>query len=153
MNQYTIYAIKEEFAHFFYFRSDVLYRFLKSYEQGEKYDVFARQFDFITIELAETSVLSHINRFLPSHIHMARGYNTVKIYNNRHSISLHIGEKHINFWGDIVHAAEDLFFPVLRLFHPYFFVAGDNVYNSGWIAPVTLAQNKDKHEQVLYSYF
>ncbi|MFD1360461.1 sporulation inhibitor of replication protein SirA [Lentibacillus salinarum] len=152
MNHYTIYWVKEEFARFFYYRSDVLYRFLKSYEQHQSREIIARQFHYITLDIPEDMLISNIMQSHPSHANLITEGNSIKIYQEKRCISLHIEQKRINFRGNIIYDAEDLLFPALRSIHPYFFVVGAHPYDFGWIAPVTLERNMDKHEQVLYSH-
>ncbi|ALX47846.1 sporulation inhibitor of replication protein SirA [Lentibacillus amyloliquefaciens] len=152
MNQYTIYWIKEEFALFFYHRSDVLYRFIKSYESDQYRDDLAMQFKYITIDIPQDNLISKIKEHVPSTAHVDVKSDTIKIYRDMQFMSLHIEEKRIKFRGDIIHDGEDLLFPVLRSFQPYFFVAGYNTYNSGWISPIRQYKGKSKTGQVLYSY-
>ncbi|SFA75680.1 Protein of unknown function [Lentibacillus halodurans] len=152
MNHYSIYWIKEEFAHFFYYRSDVLYRFIKSYDSHQNREDLSMQFKYITMDIPENLLISHIMKYHPSHVTTELEANSLKIYEDMRYISLHIEEKRINFRGDIIHDAEDLLFPALRSFQPYFFVVGDHRYDFGWISPVSLGKNKDETGQVLYSY-
>lgn len=152
MNHYSIYWIKEEFAHFFYYRSDVLYRFIKSYDRHPKRSDLSRQFHYITMDMPEEILISHIVQYHPSRSSIKAENDSLKIYEDMRYISLHIEKKRINFRGDIIYDAEDLLFPALRSFHPYFFVVGHRSDNFGWISPVTQGKNKDKPGQVLYSY-
>ncbi|SFD78529.1 Protein of unknown function [Lentibacillus persicus] len=152
MNNYTIYWIKEEFALFFYHRSDVLYRFIKDYESDQYRDDLAMQLQYITIDLPKTKIVSRILKQLPSTVHTEEEAGTLYIYRDLKCISLHIEEKRINFRGDIIHDGEDLLFPVLRSLQPYFYVAGQDSYNSGWISPIRQNKVGQRTGQVLYSY-
>ncbi|WP_176447040.1 sporulation inhibitor of replication protein SirA [Lentibacillus sp. CBA3610] len=152
MNHYAIYWIKEEFAHFFYYRSDVLYRFIKSYEYDQNREDLAMQFRYITIDIPEELLISRIMKYQPQQADTKVEANSVKIHENMRYISLHMEQKRINFRGDIIHDAEDLLFPALRSFQPYFFVVGDRPYDFGWISPVGMGKYKDRGGQVLYSY-
>ncbi|MFD2760302.1 sporulation inhibitor of replication protein SirA [Lentibacillus juripiscarius] len=151
MNHYSIYWIREEFAHFFYYRSEILCRFIKSYEQNQGREDLVSQFQYITHDFPQTSLIAHIIGSLPSRTNMKQEDGLLKVYEGERYISLHMERKRINFRSDIIHDAEELLFPALRSFQPYLFVVGNNTEDFGWISPVIQLTEKDKPGQVLYS--
>ncbi|RYG71411.1 sporulation inhibitor of replication protein SirA [Lentibacillus lipolyticus] len=151
LNHYSIYWIKEEFAHFFYYRSEILCRFIKSYEQDQGREDLASQFQYITHDFPRTSLIAHIMDCLSSNTNMKKEDGLLKLYENERYISLHMEKKRINFRSDIIHDAEELLFPALRSFQPYLFVVGNNTEDFGWVSPVCQLTEKDRPGQVLYS--
>ncbi|TMN23654.1 sporulation inhibitor of replication protein SirA [Lentibacillus cibarius] len=151
LNHYSIYWIKEEFAQFFYYRSEILCRFIKSYEHNQSREDLVKQFGYITLEFPQTSLIAHIMDYLPHNMSMQKKGDLLKIYDGNRYISLHMEEKRINFRSDIIHDAEEILFPALRSFHPYLFVVGNDTEDFGWISPVRQVTKRDKLGQALYS--
>ncbi|GAA0611774.1 sporulation inhibitor of replication protein SirA [Virgibacillus siamensis] len=151
MNQYSIYWIKEEFAHHFFHKSHILYRFLTAYQMEENREDLTKQFEFITNSFPKNKLISHLSHIKSDNVHVRWENNNVEIWKDMQYISLHIHQKHINFRSEILHDAENLLFPALRLFQPVLFIMSNNVDHYGWLSPV-IQRKKDKTEQVLYSY-
>ncbi|MGP4107077.1 sporulation inhibitor of replication protein SirA [Virgibacillus sp. L01] len=151
MNHYSIYWIKEEFAHHFFHSSDVLYRFIKEYQKNKNREDLKRQYEYITMNFPKSSLISHITDNHPISSCLRAEGDRLNIYNDIQYISLHIQKKKINFRSEMIHDAEELLFPALRLFQPYLFIVGNDLNNYGWISPVT-QRKKNKKGQVLYSY-
>src|SRR5699024_12052297 len=68
LNHYAIYWIKEEFAHFFYYRSDILCRFIKSYYRYQNREDLKKQFQYITVDMPQNLLIAHIMKHQPAHI-------------------------------------------------------------------------------------
>lgn len=151
LNHYSIYWIKEEFAHHFFHNSEVLYRFIKEYQMNKNREDLERQYEYITLDFPKSSLISHITNNHPNNSNMKVEGNRLKIYKDIQYISLHIQKKKINFRSEMIHDAEELLFPALRLFQPYLFIVGNDLRNYGWISPV-IQGKKNKTGQVLYSY-
>ncbi|WP_164668899.1 sporulation inhibitor of replication protein SirA [Virgibacillus doumboii] len=151
MNHYSIYWIKEEFAHYFFHKSDVLYRFIKDYENDKSREDLKKQFEYITMNFQKDSLIAHLNDNYSETTNLKAKEDCLQIYKDMKYISLHIHNKHLNFHSEMLQDAEDLLFPALRQFQPYLFIVGNNLHNYGWISPVSPGK-KDRKEQVLYSY-
>lgn len=151
MNQYTIYWIKEEFAHHFFHKSHILYRFLEAYQTEQNREDLRKQFEFITNTIPKKELIIHLSNNHPADVHVNWDENRFEIWKDMQYISLHMHQKHINFRSEILHDAEQLLFPALRLFQPVMFIMCSNVDHYGWLSPV-VQRGKDKTEQVLYSY-
>lgn len=152
LNTYSIYSIKKEYALRYYYKSDILYRFLKQYHENNQNHLIGDQFDaissFFSVKVLNTKIKSLYN----NKAIVKDGNNSIEIEQDNHYIALHIGEKQIDFRCDMLLDAEVLLFPILQLFHPSLFVLDNNLNNYGWISPVT--KMKDRlylQEQVLYS--
>ncbi|HLR63059.1 MAG TPA: sporulation inhibitor of replication protein SirA [Lentibacillus sp.] len=152
MNHYSIYWIKEEFARFFYYRSDILCRFIKSYHRQQNREDLEKQFQYITMDMPANLLISHILKNQSSNVRIENKEEFLVIDEGTRNISLHIEQKRINFRGDIIHDAESLLFPALRSYQPYFFVVGELEFDFGWVSPVLQLKGTDKARQVLYSY-
>ncbi|WP_404452722.1 sporulation inhibitor of replication protein SirA [Virgibacillus necropolis] len=150
MNTYSIYPIKKEFARRYYYRSDILYRFLKQYHENNKNQVINDQFKEITCFFSTKELNTKIKSLYNNKAIVKDGNNSVEIEQDNHYISLHISEKQIDFRCDMLQDAEVLLFPILKLFHPSLFVLDNNYNNYGWISPVTKLKDH-LSEQVLYS--
>ncbi len=141
--------MKENVANHFYYKSDILYRFLKEYQFNSNRTDLIKQYHYITNTFPVDSL---INNIVDHHqnAQINRRDNYIEISMNGHFISLHIFEKHIKFRCEVLHEAEVLLFPILRLFHPYLFIISNDLEDYGWISPVK-NEREQKLEQVLYS--
>ncbi|WP_430785767.1 sporulation inhibitor of replication protein SirA [Virgibacillus flavescens] len=150
MNTYSVYSIKKEFARRYYYRSDILYRFLKQYHKNDRNQIITNQFNDITHSFSANEFNTKIKSLYNHKAIVNYGNNSIEIVQGKHCISLHIAEKQIEFRCDMIHDAEVLLFPILKLFHSSLFVLDNNLNNYGWISPVTKVKDY-LDEQVLYS--
>ena len=148
MKEYSIYLIKEEFAKHYYYKSDILYRFLREYHIKQSRKDLVTQFNFITESFPKDSLLSQLLRQSKNTFNKKRNGGIIELGNKHSFISLHIDEKQIKFRCETLQDAESLLFPVLRRFHPFIFIIDNQYENFGWISPVRTSYNV---EQVLYS--
>lgn len=151
LNHYSIYWIKEEFAHHFYYKSNVLYQFIKEYENNKNRGDLKNQFAYITMEFRKPLLISHLKENYPENTELKAAGDGLQICRDMQYISLHIHNKHLNFRSEMLQDAEELLFPALRQFQSYLFIAGNDLENYGWISPVT-RRKKDIEKQMLYSY-
>jgi hypothetical protein len=150
MKEYKIYWIKEEFARHYYYKSDILYRFLREFH-SQKYRVdLVSQFDFITESFPKDSLTLQLLRKPQNKLQNEKNIDIVDIKDKHSLISLHIEEKQIKFRCETLQDAETLLFPSLRQFHPFLFIIDDDYENYGWISPVRTSIGYN-NEQVLYS--
>ncbi|WP_284140046.1 MULTISPECIES: sporulation inhibitor of replication protein SirA [unclassified Virgibacillus] len=147
MQSYSIYWIKEEFAVHYFYKSDLLYRFLKAYEQDKEREDYALQYEFITNEFDADLILSHLR----DNIEVQKRSNAHQLSTDSRCLTLHMRKKQIKFQCQTIHEAENMLFPFLRQVHPYLFVIGNNPVRYGWISP-SLLNSKHIAEEVLYSY-
>ncbi|MFC4557223.1 sporulation inhibitor of replication protein SirA [Virgibacillus kekensis] len=152
MNHYSIYWIKEEFARHFFYRGDIVYRFIKDYQVNGHRGDLKSQFDYVTREFSCSDIITHIRKNNTcSKLSMEVEGDFLKIWSKRRYISLHIEKKRINFRSEIILDAEETLFPTLRSFHPHLFVMGEDSTNYGWISPVG-QEDEDEIRQALYSF-
>ncbi|WP_085992112.1 sporulation inhibitor of replication protein SirA [Oceanobacillus senegalensis] len=150
MYMYSIYWIREEIANHYFHKSDILYRFFKEYENTPRRSDLKNQYNFITHFFHIDSLMTHIKNHLKKHMKVHTNGTYMEIYSGKQYISLHISEKQIKFRCESLQDAEELLFPILRLYQPYMFVVGDSYRNFGWISPVKMPRDEQKN-QVLYS--
>jgi hypothetical protein len=150
LKEYKVYWIKEEFAKHYYYKSDILYRFLQEYHLQKQRNDLRMQFNFVTESFPKDPLISQLIR-QPRNTYR-KDYNgeSLSIGNKQELITLHIEEKHIKFRCETLQDAESLLFPTLRRFHPFLFIVDDNSDNYGWISPAKLTTAYN-NEQVLYS--
>lgn len=150
MKEYKVYWIKEEFAKHYYYKCDILFRFLKEHYYNQLRNDLLMQFNFITENFPKDPLISQLIRQPKNTLRREYSMDKLEIGNKREFISLHIEEKHIKFRCETLQDAEALLFPTLRRFHPYLFIIDNDYENYGWISPakISTAYNND---QVLYS--
>ncbi len=152
MSKYFVFWIKEEFAYHYFYKNDILHRFLSAYQQNKDRWDLSIQYDYITNRFPNNMLISHLYK---SHYQSVQAKNNKKefeIYNHQHYLTLHIHEKHLIFHCESLYDAEELLFPTLRIFQPLLFVMSEtNKEEYGWISPVT-KNRKYNSGQILYSY-
>ncbi|WP_339215153.1 sporulation inhibitor of replication protein SirA [Ornithinibacillus sp. FSL M8-0202] len=150
MKEYTVYWIKEEFAKHYYYKSDILYRFIKEYHLNQFRNDLHMQFHYITENFPKDALTSQLWRQPKNTLGKINSCEMLELGNKREFITLQIEEKHIKFRCETLQDAEALLFPTLRRFHPYLFIINSEYENYGWISPAKTitAYNND---QVLYS--
>ncbi|SHF53801.1 sporulation inhibitor of replication protein SirA [Ornithinibacillus halophilus] len=153
MKEYSIFSIKEEFARRYFYKSDLLFRFIKTYYSEMDRKDLSLQFKYITNHFQSTSMITHIKKQLmkqnSAHIQQI-DTNLYQINQGHDYITLHVSEKQIKFRCESIQNAEKLLFPSLRLYYPYLFVVDHNYQNYGWVSPVS-SKITYTREQVLYS--
>lgn len=150
MKEYTIYWVKEEFAIHYYYKSDILYRFLNEYHLNHSRNDLVLQFNFITESFPKASLISQLIRQPRNTLSAKNSREFLEIGNKYDFIALHIAEKHIKFRCETLEDAEALLFPTLRRIHPYLFIVENDGENYGWISPVRTSYTYNNGE-VLYS--
>ncbi|WP_156289145.1 sporulation inhibitor of replication protein SirA [Oceanobacillus salinisoli] len=150
MYDYSIYWIKEEISNHYFHKSDILYRFFKEYQNNQNNVDLRNQYLYITNDFDKEIIISHIKNYLKDHVRLHINKAYLEIYNNKQYISLHIGKKQLKFRSGSLQDAEDLLFPMLRIFQPFLFVVGNTHQNYGWISPMKIPRGEQR-TQVLYS--
>src|SRR5690625_6649710 len=59
MKKYKLYWIQKEVANYFYYKGDILYRFLLEYLQSKSYHTII-QYDYITKEMPHSDLIMYI---------------------------------------------------------------------------------------------
>lgn len=152
LKRYFVYSIKEEFAYHYFYKNDILYRFLSAYQENKDRWDLSLQYDYITNKFPSNMLISHLQRGYNQTVQAKSAKNEFEIYNHQHHLTLHIHEKHITIYCETLYDAEELLFPTLRVFQPLLFVmCRSSQEEYGWISPVT-KNRKYNNGQILYSY-
>ncbi len=149
MYTYSIYWITEEIANHYFHKSDILYRFIKSYQNNKARRDLQLQFNYITRYYSYEKLISHMKKHCAkrrANLHINGSHIT--ICQDGSCISLLMNEKHIEFRCNTLQEAEELLFPMLREYERLLFITGKNDF--GWISPV-LFTNKEEINLLLYS--
>ncbi|WP_047981180.1 sporulation inhibitor of replication protein SirA [Ornithinibacillus contaminans] len=150
MKEYTVYWIKEEFAKHYYYKNDILFRFIREYQTKRVRKDLVMQFNFITEDVPVDLILPKLAMQQGKN---GSGYfdeNPIQLVGTHNDITLHIAKKHLKFRCETLQNAEAVLFPMLRQIHPYIFIIDYQSENFGWISParINIAYTT---EQVLYS--
>lgn len=148
LETYHVYYMKEKVAQHFYYKSELLFQFLKTYHRKRTKKEVQNQFCYVTKEINVercTSFLQDLARYVyvsevkPNHFYL---------HDAGKSVDIHVENTHITITCDSIHDAEHLLFEPLRSFPIHVFVAHAHKNISGWIS--TLKQDRQlKSNQAL----
>lgn len=141
MQTYAIFWIKDEYAHHYFYKIDLLNQFIKTVEADKQDDLLASQWKEVTHCFDADVFRHHIYSQLHCDCHLQVKGDQIVIYSKKHFITLHIEKNQIKFLCQTLTEAETLLFPLLRSFHPFLFVSGCNLNQYGWLSPYTAALN------------
>lgn len=148
MLQYQIFAIKKDFAYHYYYKGDMLYRFIQHYVENKHCEDFSKQYHYITRDIPENVFLSNLKqKNINSKVIDPQ---TIQISDTHQKIYLQIHKRHITIYCPSLIEPEKLIFPLLRKLNRHLFVVGINVQEYGWLT--SLSKIEDMHHQELYSF-
>jgi len=153
MKEFSIYCIKDEFAEHYFYKCDILYRFIKSHHANRFRQDLALQFNYITNNFPSDIsfyVMSQLNRM--DSIQISKDENQLEIYSDNHYLSLYVHKKQLKFHCKSLYEAENILFPALRLVDPYLFIINHNANEYGWLSPDKNKINITEGKELLYSY-
>lgn len=153
MKVYSIYFIQKEFALHFYQKSEILYRFIQSYQRQRQNKELEKQFHYITLDVSKQQFMKHLQESIRKNVKITVNNEQIELSEKGLFITLELEKKAIKIYCQSLSEAESLLFPLLRTFHPYVFVIGNefNYYKHfGWISPITKTK-LHKNDQILYS--
>ncbi|OZU90228.1 hypothetical protein CIL03_03535 [Virgibacillus indicus] len=150
MYEYSVYWIIEDVARHYFHKSDILYRFLKDYQDNRDRIDLAAQFAYITKNIPQKNLIPHMKQYYRDKGFIKINRSLIEIYKDGEYISLHMNEKHLKFRCKTLQVAEGILFPMLRQFQPILFITGNDIDKYGWISPVSKLSEYQR-EQVLYS--
>lgn len=133
LHEYVIHWIRREFAHHYFYKSDILYRFIKEYENNLNRDDLKKQYEYVTNDFSKSSIIRCIRQFIKNKGSITVNGNHLFLMDSHTSIDLHVFEKQIYLKCENLIDAEELLFPALRTLQPYLFITGVNLDNYGWM--------------------
>lgn len=131
---YYVYSMKVKVAHHFYYKSSVLFNFLKTYEKNSNQIELKDQFSYIIDEFDQPKLMYYI-KSISNYIQITQiqpGY--FQISDGTKSVYLHVLDTHFVLKCPSIHVAEELLFESLRLFPSHLFVVHAEKHVYGWIS-------------------
>ncbi|GEN45010.1 sporulation inhibitor of replication protein SirA [Alkalibacillus haloalkaliphilus] len=143
MYQYSLYFFKPTYAIHFYYKVDVLYRFLDQYRKG-KYtdDTTQRQVSFVLEYVILNDVYEHLTSQKFSHkLDVKAENNELIIKSDSLDMKAVRNGYAIDVYANSLIDADQLFFQYIKEFHPYVFVVNFDSRECGWILPLAKKAN------------
>ncbi|WP_188205890.1 sporulation inhibitor of replication protein SirA [Alkalibacillus aidingensis] len=145
MYQYSLYFFKSIYAVHFYYKVDILYRFLSQYHYGKLQDRSSlKQVGFVLEEINIEEITQH---FLSHHLDyvIERSVNQecheLTIKGNGQEMKVVQNGYAIDVYADSLIDADQLFFRYIKEYHPYVFVVNFEAQECGWILPLAKKAN------------
>ncbi|WP_186577373.1 sporulation inhibitor of replication protein SirA [Aquibacillus kalidii] len=136
MQKYTIFWIEQEFCYHYFYKSEILFRFLNEYMNNNSRNDLQSQFDFITKSIPYSNLVTHIQRFHGNQIELKVNGRKIDLIKNNNKVTLYLKERSMIIKCTSVQEADFLLFGALKMFDPSFFIVENGSTNSGWITPV-----------------
>ncbi|MGM8216232.1 sporulation inhibitor of replication protein SirA [Bacillaceae bacterium W0354] len=134
MYQYSLYLFKARFAEHFYYKIDVLYRFL--FEQVHSTDEQTpNQLITVLDEMNLSDIVFHLQYELKN-IQCDVYNNTINIKSGKDEVIVHVSDFSLDIYADSLFVADRLFFRYIKSFHPHIFVVNFDTFDCGWISPL-----------------
>ncbi|WP_138414669.1 sporulation inhibitor of replication protein SirA [Aquibacillus sediminis] len=137
MHQYSTFWIKDEFHYHYFYKSDILRRFLTecltfSYTNKQLKD----QFDFITQEIPYKLLLQHVKSFHKQQLDVIIKGEILEMIKGNRAVTISFHKRFFTIHAHSLEEADDLIFQPLKSLHPSFFIIEKDSTNSGWVSPV-----------------
>ncbi|MDC3414238.1 sporulation inhibitor of replication protein SirA [Aquibacillus sp. 3ASR75-11] len=151
MREYTIYWIRKEFCNRYFFRSEILFRFIASYHKETHNPILSSQFQFVAQDIPYIQLVNHIKSYYTPFLDIqVEGNQIILNGNDQLMVTMDIHRKQVQIRCQHIQDAESVVFQPLRTFDSCFFVIEQGVHNYGWISP--LKKRKDiLDKELLYS--
>src|SRR5690625_152227 len=114
--------MKKEFAYQYFHKSDILYRFIRAYQQEKYRKYLTMQYNYITKSFPADKSITYIKKSSPKRVNILSQGNQLEIYKNMQSMSLHIHEKHLNYRCETLHDEVEHLYHSFRHFHQLLFI-------------------------------
>ncbi|MRH42617.1 sporulation inhibitor of replication protein SirA [Aquibacillus halophilus] len=137
MHKYSVFWIKEEFHYNYFYKPDILYRFLNEYVNNSipsKY--LDSQFNYITHTISYNSLLEHLRQYHNYQININASSNRMDCNIGDKSLNIYIKRRNLVIESNSVEEVDTLVFQPLKNISSSFFVIELGTTNSGWITPV-----------------
>lgn len=154
MKEYHIYWIKDEFADHYYYKCDLLYRFIQAYQENNVRIDLALQFNYITSNFPMDLLNAIIYKLKksPSIRIIKAGNNQLDLRSEKSYLKFYINKERLILQCDSLQDAEKILFPSLRGVYPYLFVINPHYNEYGWISPGINKFSIVEEKEILYSY-
>lgn len=150
MLRYSVFWIEEEFSYHYFYRAEILYRFLNGWQEPVKSADYNSQFNYVTRILPVSELISHFSS-AGSAISVEKTSNVLSFHSGRQRLTLSVEERIIHAECEFFQEAEALLFQSLRKFDDNFFAVETSQENYGWIS-TGKKRNHALNHQLLYSF-
>lgn len=151
LESFTIFSIRDEFAKRYFYKSDILFRFLKKAISSED-KILSKQFNYITQSFSTSMILSQLTHIDDKQVTVNEEDEEIMIQDDRATIQISINDKFLTFACDQTYQSEELLYHTLRDVSPYMFIMNDKKDNNyGWVSPLN-QKLRYKSGQLLYSF-
>src|SRR5699024_3758735 len=114
--------MKKEFAYQYFHKSDILYRFIRAYQQEKYRKDLAMQYNYITNSFSTDKLITYMKRSSLKRVNILSQSNQVEICKSMQCMSLYIHVKHLALRCETLLDAEVFLLPSLPRFHPFLFI-------------------------------
>jgi len=150
MYTYSIFCVKAKVGSHYFYKTEILYRFLKEFRENRSRNYLQLQYEYITEPLTLDIITTYIQLYT-SEVVMEKRDKHLKLYWKDKNLTIYEDDQHVEFTCDSIEDAEYFLFPALRKLKLYFFVTGHHVkHDYGWLS--FIKKNKTINKQILYSF-
>ncbi|WP_226034855.1 sporulation inhibitor of replication protein SirA [Aquibacillus saliphilus] len=137
MHEYSTFWIKEEFHYNYFFKPDILCRFLINYISNYDHNGgMQSQFNYITHNIPYNQLVTHIKNYHKYEVEMVINRNKIDLIKDGKTLTLYINNRNLIILSNSQEEVDDLIFQPLKAFNSSFFVIELGTDNSGWITPM-----------------
>ncbi|KGX87566.1 sporulation inhibitor of replication protein SirA [Pontibacillus litoralis] len=139
MREYVMYWIKDEYSVHYFYKTNILFQFLKEWRDDKHHSIYHKQFYEITNALPIDTLIQSITRKLRQPVELCFDENEASflIHHNGKVVQLtQKDDREIRLYAENLLQAEEMLFHALRTFHPAFFIIDTTYSHYGWIAPI-----------------
>src|SRR5699024_12790760 len=101
---------RSEFAQHYLYKSDILYRIIKEYENNLNRDDLKKQYEYVTNDFSKSSIIRCIRQFIKNKGSITVNGNHLFLMDSHTSIDLHVFDKQIYLKCENLIDAEELLF-------------------------------------------
>ncbi len=151
MPNYSIFIVNSEFANHYFYRSEILYRFLRKFDVYPRDSITYKQSRYVTSEIPVRELMDYLAFSHSGKSEFEKDGNRLRIKDHRSDVAeLLIDLRCIHGFSTSFSAMENLLFQYLRRFDSRFFIIECDSDNYGWISPIG-KRHKDLNTRLLYS--
>ncbi|MBM7572124.1 sporulation inhibitor of replication protein SirA [Aquibacillus albus] len=136
MQKYSIFWIEEEFCFHYFYKSEILYRFLNEYLSNASRSDLLAQFKFVTKNIPYHPLMTDIRKYHKNKIKIIKNGKDIILLLDNHPLEIQCYDRYMTVSCSSVEIADNVLFQALKAFHPSFFIIENGTTNSGWITPV-----------------
>lgn len=132
MQQFSVFLIQKNYAEHFYYKIDILFRFLKE-QLTKNHQQNLNQLEEVLNKIDIFDLLFHFQHHLNDYQFEE---NKIIIKNSLDEVIIQINDYCLNVQADSILIADQLFFRYIKSFNPHLFVINFETNDCGWISPL-----------------